>query len=35
MHQNARANNPVMNLRGKIATLETDLDAAVDAAWEA
>ena len=29
------AREPILDLRGKIATLETELDAAVDAAWEA
>ena len=29
------AREPILELRGKIATLETELDAAVDAAWEA
>jgi len=30
-----KAREPLLDLRGKIATLETELDAAVDAAWEA
>jgi hypothetical protein len=29
------AREPILDLRGQIATLETELDAAVDAAWEA